>query len=129
MAARCGSTRGTPKTSRGRSTSAVGELRSREERAGLNRLETYGAFDEQVKETKRKLLEFLIDAKRAGQVGRRLRRPGQRQYAAELLRHSHRLRRLHGRSQSLQARQVSARHAHPDLSAGADRQRPVPTTC
>jgi len=45
---------------------AVGELRAREERAGLNRLETYGAFDEQVKETKRKLLQFLITAKREG---------------------------------------------------------------
>ena len=51
---------------RGRSDAAVAELRSREERAGLNRLETYSAFDEQVKETKRKLLEFLIDAKRQG---------------------------------------------------------------
>ena len=46
--------------------SAVAELRSREERAGLNRLETYGAFEEQVKETKRKLLEFLIAARRQG---------------------------------------------------------------
>ena len=39
---------------------------AREEQAGLTRLETYGAFDEQVKETKRKLLEFLIAAKRQG---------------------------------------------------------------
>jgi 2-polyprenyl-3-methyl-5-hydroxy-6-metoxy-1,4-benzoquinol methylase len=46
--------------------SAVVELRSREGRAGLDRLETYGAFDEQVKETKRKLLEFLIAARRQG---------------------------------------------------------------
>jgi SAM-dependent methyltransferase len=45
---------------------AVAALRLREERAGLNRLETYGAFDEQVKETKRKLLEFLITVKRQG---------------------------------------------------------------
>ena len=45
---------------------AVAELRGREERAGLKRLETYSAFDEQVKETKRKLLEFLIAAKRDG---------------------------------------------------------------
>jgi SAM-dependent methyltransferase len=43
---------------------AVAELRSREARAGITRLDTYGAFDEQVKETKRKLLEFLIAAKR-----------------------------------------------------------------
>jgi SAM-dependent methyltransferase len=43
---------------------AVGNLRTREEQAGLNRLETYGAFEEQVKETKRKLLEFLIGVRR-----------------------------------------------------------------
>jgi len=43
---------------------AVDRLRSREELAGLNRLEAYSVFEEQVKETKRKLLEFLIDAKR-----------------------------------------------------------------
>jgi SAM-dependent methyltransferase len=43
---------------------AVGLLRAREEQAGLTRLETYGAFDEQVKETKRKLLEFLIRVRR-----------------------------------------------------------------
>jgi SAM-dependent methyltransferase len=43
---------------------AVGRLRAREEQAGLTRLETYGAFDEQVKETKRKLLDFLIRVRR-----------------------------------------------------------------
>lgn len=41
-------------------------LRQREIDAGLLRLETYGGFGEQVKETKRKLLEFLVGAKRAG---------------------------------------------------------------
>jgi C-methyltransferase C-terminal domain len=33
---------------------------------GVNLLETYASFGEKVQETKRKLLEFLIDAKRAG---------------------------------------------------------------
>lgn len=47
-------------------TSAVSELRQREIDEGYNRLETYGAFAEQVRETKRKVLEFLIQAKRAG---------------------------------------------------------------
>jgi hypothetical protein len=42
------------------------ELRTREEAAGTTRLETYSQFAEQVKETKRKLLEFLIGAKRKG---------------------------------------------------------------
>src|SRR5262245_54301699 len=43
---------------------AVSRLRAREEQAGLTRLETYDAFDEQVKETKRKLLDFLIRVRR-----------------------------------------------------------------
>ena len=42
------------------------ELRRREESAGLTRADGYGAFAEKVEETKRKLLEFLIIAKRAG---------------------------------------------------------------
>lgn len=42
------------------------ELRAREEQAGIMNLAYYAGFDEQVKETKRKLLEFLISAKRAG---------------------------------------------------------------
>jgi hypothetical protein len=44
----------------------VTELRHREESAGYTLLETYSRFAEQVKETKRKLLEFLIHAKRDG---------------------------------------------------------------
>jgi hypothetical protein len=46
--------------------SAAGELLRREQDAGLNRIERYTAFEENVKETKRKLLEFLIQAKREG---------------------------------------------------------------
>jgi hypothetical protein len=42
------------------------ELADREETAGLTRLHTYFSFDLKVKETKRKLLSFLIEAKRAG---------------------------------------------------------------
>jgi len=44
----------------------VNELRAREERMGFNGLERYSTFAEQVEETKRKLLEFLIRAKREG---------------------------------------------------------------
>jgi hypothetical protein len=46
----------------------VEELKAREVAAGLTRLETYFTFTEKVKETKRKLLEFLIAAKRAGKT-------------------------------------------------------------
>jgi 2-polyprenyl-3-methyl-5-hydroxy-6-metoxy-1,4-benzoquinol methylase len=45
---------------------SVTELRAREEVAGFAHLETYAAFDEQVKRTKRKLLDFLIKAKWQG---------------------------------------------------------------
>jgi SAM-dependent methyltransferase len=44
----------------------VCEMLGREERAGYGRLESYAAFGEQVKETKRKLLTFLIHVKREG---------------------------------------------------------------
>lgn len=44
----------------------VAELRAREEAHGLTRVECYAAFAEQVRETKRALLEFLVAAKRDG---------------------------------------------------------------
>ena len=47
-------------------TERTRSLRQREVDLGLTRMETYQGFGEQVKETKRKLLEFLIGAKRAG---------------------------------------------------------------
>ena len=46
----------------------VSELRQRETTAGFLKTETYDGFGEKVKETKRKLLEFLINAKRAGKT-------------------------------------------------------------
>jgi SAM-dependent methyltransferase len=46
----------------------VRALRQRELDAGLQRIETYGTFGEKVRETKRKLLEFLIQAKQAGKT-------------------------------------------------------------
>jgi len=45
---------------------SVSELRQREVDAGFLNVKTYEAFSEQVKETKRKLLDFLIKAKREG---------------------------------------------------------------
>jgi SAM-dependent methyltransferase len=44
----------------------VPALKRQEERAGFDRLETYLSFGERVKETKRKLLEFLIRIRRDG---------------------------------------------------------------
>ncbi len=45
---------------------AVGALLAQEERLGLRDMGTYGGFAEAVKRTKRDLLAFLIEAKRAG---------------------------------------------------------------
>lgn len=47
-------------------TDRARELRQREVKAGFSKMEHYSAFGEQVKETKRKILEFLIAAKREG---------------------------------------------------------------
>jgi SAM-dependent methyltransferase len=44
----------------------VAELHTREMQAGFNRIEHYSSFGEQVMETKRKVLECLIDIKRQG---------------------------------------------------------------
>ncbi|RSK48979.1 class I SAM-dependent methyltransferase [Hymenobacter rigui] len=46
----------------------VRELRERELAAGVTDLAYYADFEENAKETKRKLLEFLIEAKRAGKT-------------------------------------------------------------
>ncbi|MES2734044.1 MAG: class I SAM-dependent methyltransferase [Bacteroidota bacterium] len=46
----------------------VAELREREIKAGFQTLEFYSTFGDKVKETKRKLLEFLIQAKREGKT-------------------------------------------------------------
>jgi SAM-dependent methyltransferase len=47
-------------------TERLRSLRAREESAGYRRLETYTGFEGRVRETKRKILDVLIDAKRAG---------------------------------------------------------------
>jgi hypothetical protein len=49
-------------------SSRVMELRAREEGAGLRCLDSYRTYAERVKETKRKLLAFLITAKRDGKT-------------------------------------------------------------
>jgi len=46
----------------------LGKLSAKEIQAGLDKLETYLNFGEKVKETKRKLLKFLIEAKSQGKV-------------------------------------------------------------
>ena len=50
----------------GFATDRLNDLRRRERDAGFERVETYTAFTESVHECKRRLLEFLIEARRAG---------------------------------------------------------------
>src|SRR2546428_8281483 len=45
---------------------SVSELRAKEQAAGLLRLDYYAAFEQRVADTKRRLLEFLLHAKRRG---------------------------------------------------------------
>jgi hypothetical protein len=47
-------------------TPSVAELAAREEAAGLGTLKPYQRFGEQVRQTRRRLLEFLAEAKRGG---------------------------------------------------------------
>lgn len=49
-------------------TERARELTERERQAGLDGFAYYRSYEAQVKETKRKLLEFLIDARRAGKT-------------------------------------------------------------
>lgn len=49
-------------------TERIGELEQREIDAGYRDLDMYRTFSDRVEETKRKLLEFLIDAKRSGKT-------------------------------------------------------------
>ena len=125
-AARCASTRSARRPARGRSADRVAASSPTRERAlGFDTLEGHLGFAAQVEETKWSLLEFLIAQAPRGQARRRLRRAGQGQHAAQLLRHPHRPARLHGRPQPVQAGPLPARDAHPDPPAGAARARPA----
>ena len=82
-------------------------------------------FSRRVEEVKWSLLELLIGLRREGKTGRRLRRAGQGQHAAQLLRHPHRPARVHRRPKSVQAGEASSRNAYSDLcSDRIDETRP-----
>ena len=49
-------------------TDRAKELKNREIRLGYDRMETYSTFSEKVKETKRKILDILIDERRKGKT-------------------------------------------------------------
>ena len=73
-----------------RSPSACWSCARGKRQPGYRKIETYLRFEEQVRETKRKLLELLIASQARRQAHRRLRRARQGQHAAQLLRHPRR---------------------------------------
>ena len=97
----------------------VREILAREACAGFDTLECYARFEEQVKETKPSCWPSSSKPRR-GEVHRRLRRTGQGEHPAQLLRHPVRLPRLHRGPQPAQARQILARNPRPDLPPRKD---------
>ena len=104
--------------------------RSEETAPASTRVETYAAFDEQVKETKRKLLEFLIAAR--SEAGKTIAGYGAPGKGNTLLNYCgirtdfldytvDRNPYKHG--------QVPAGHAHSHLSPRTASRRPARTTC
>ena len=79
----------------------VTQMLETEERAGMNRLDFYSRFEERVKETKRQLLEFLIQRAAARARASPATVPPARPTLNQLLRHSFGLHRLHRRSKPL----------------------------
>ena len=104
-AARCGSTRcHADDAAHAVSDARAGACGARGAAAGLDRHRHLRAFAEPCSRTKRELLEFADRAARTtGKAIVGLRRPGQGQHAAQLLRRRHRLHRVHGRPQPAQA--------------------------
>ena len=86
-----------------RSRPAVAALRERERAAGSAGSSAYLAFDAAVRAAKRDLLEFLIGAKREGDVDRRVRRRREGRHAAQHLRDRDGRPRLRRRPQPAQA--------------------------
>jgi len=96
----------------------VTEFGAREKKRREPRAWSYSRFGEQVKETKRKLLEFLIGAKRDGKRNCGVWSAGKRQYAAEQLRDSTDFLDTPWTG-ILQARQILARNHVPNFSPTA----------
>ena len=76
-------------------------------------------------EDKRRSSRLPDRAQARGQADRRLRRAGQGQHAAQLLRRRAGLPRVHGRPEPAQAGPPAAGHAHPDPRAGGDPRGPA----
>ena len=122
-AARCGSTRcHADDAAQAADRRAPRELLRARARRGLRRRSRpTSASASSVTRDKRELLDFLIDAQATqGKRDRRLRRAGQGQHAAQLLRHRRRLHRLHRATCSPHKQgHFLPGTPHPDPRAGA----------
>ena len=106
-----------PEESAGEPARRVKAVLAEEESAGLHTVGGHDGFAPAVLKIKSDLLGFLLAAAREGRTVAGVRRPGQGQHAPEPLRHPVGPALLHGRPQPVQAGEVPARHAHPDLRA------------
>ena len=77
----------------------VEDLKMQEVKYGLNKLETYQAFQAKVSKIKESLLNFLTEAKEQGKTVAALWRSCQRQYPFKLLRCQYKPAQLYGRPQ------------------------------
>ena len=85
--------------------------------AKLDRLEGYERFARQVKETKLEFVDFLLTAAKQGKKVCGYGAPGKERHTPALLRHWKRSDRVHGGSQPIQARALSAGKPYTDLSS------------
>ena len=110
-----------PRESAPEPSARVAEVRAAEAAAGLDTVEGHLGFAPSVLRVRTDLVDLLTSASLRGPQGRRLRRTGQGEHAAQPLRDPPRPAAVHGRPQHLQAGPVPAGHAHPDPRARAAR--------
>ena len=96
-------------------TERVTKILRIEEAAGLHRPEGYLQLRQRTEQCSPRTAAVPAAVPRGRQARRRLRRTGQGQHLAQLLRDPQRPARVHRRSQSLQARPLHAGHPDPDL--------------
>jgi len=107
----------------GEPSAKVREVLDAEAAAGLHTPEGHDGFGGRLHHPRR---PGVVPHRRppAGEARGRLRRPGQGEHAAQLLRHPARPARVHGGPEPVQARAADAGHPNPDLRSGADRAGP-----
>ena len=108
-----------PEESGGEPTERVKAVLAAEEAAGLHTVEGHEGFAARGAEDQERPARLPAHRGQRRPVGGRIRRPGQGEHAAQPLRHPIGPALLHGRPEPVQAREVPARHAYPDLCARA----------